>query len=62
MTTKNLKKVLLVVGLSLGTIIASCSSESEKKTLKVGTILSSSHPVNVALKNTFAKMVEEKSD
>lgn len=62
MKTKNLKKVLLASVLSLVTIIAGCSSKSTTKTLKVGTILSSSHPVNVALKNTFAKMVEEKSD
>lgn len=43
--------------------LLSCSGASSdgSKTLKVGTILSSSHPVNVALKNSFAKTVEEKS-
>ncbi len=59
-----MKKILNLLLLSLMFIyLSSCSGASSDgaKTLKVGTILSSSHPVNVALKNTFAKIVEEKS-
>lgn len=59
-----MKKLLNLLLLSLMFIyLLSCNGASSDgaKTLKVGTILSSSHSVNVALKNTFAKIVEEKS-
>lgn len=52
-------KIISILSLIL---IIGCSSENSVKTLKVGSVLSSSHPVNVALRNTFAKIVEEKSD
>lgn len=59
-----MKKIINLLLLSLMFIyLLSCGGASSNgaKTLKVGTILSSSHPVNVALKDTFAKIVEEKS-
>ncbi|MEI0843630.1 TRAP transporter substrate-binding protein [Brachyspira pilosicoli] len=62
-----MKKIILIFSF-VSILLLSCGNSSSKdgsgssKTIRVGTVLSSSHPVNIALKEVFAKMVESNSN
>ena len=61
MTTKNLKKVLLASGLSLGLILfIGCKEKGDSSVLKLSHNHATGYPVDVAYKK-FAEIIEQKS-